>query len=82
MEAFSSVLLPGDALDVTEVRLRIQSADRSAPVTYVQTNIGTYAGVVITDEYQLLVAPPGSDVPTFRSVGEVFCGDIEIVLDP
>jgi hypothetical protein len=75
-------LVPGDALDVTQVQLRIQSADRSAPVTYVQANIGTNDDLFTLDEYSIYIAPPGSDVPTFSASGRVFCGHVEVVLDP
>jgi hypothetical protein len=72
--------MPGDGIAVSEVSLRIQSADRSEPVTSVLVELGMSTPVgLIPDTYTFIIADPsGGFFYSFSS--DVICGDIEINL--
>jgi hypothetical protein len=70
--------MPGDSIAVSEVSLRIQSADRSEPVTSVQVELGmsTAAGYS-PDTYSIIIGDPSGGL-FYDFASDVICGDIEI----
>lgn len=70
-------LIPGDTVVVSEVGLRIVSADRSVPVTSIQVDIGSDPWTGPADSYLIHIADPARTI-IYSFSANVECGDIAI----
>jgi len=72
----------GDSIDVSQIRLRIQQADRSFALTSVEVDFGTGPLPGSPDSYELVVFTELGGVLTdvYRFTGNVIDGDIAVTL--
>ena len=78
-DPLDSGYVAGDSIDVSQIRLRIQQADRSFILTSVEVGFGTGPVPGTPDFYELVIFDPGG-VEVYRFIGSVDDGDIAITL--